>query len=179
MKRSCLKSNTIISFPVAVLLSACFLARSYGEERMSLFLHNRNGFYSRLSGDRDNQNQEDPEDSFGTRNTSFGPCVNPIGAGKCLSSTDAYYNFCRKDDVTLEDCQTSISKLAEAVGIDYDNDTSTCFALFPGVGLTKADLEVFCPKADDVAFYYPETSGFPVDGQSNVELFECFKCTRG
>ena len=95
------------------------------------------------------------------------------------SKDDAFYNTCRKNGITLELCQASVSKLSEAVGVDYDSASSTCFALFPGVGLTKEELEAFCPAADEVTFYYPETLGFPVDAQSNVDSFECFKCTRG
>jgi hypothetical protein len=163
-----------------VLLTTGFIGRSSGQERMALFLHNHNGFFLQLSGDP--SHHDDPEnlqDSFGAQRTSFGPCDTSIGAGKCLSSTDAFYNYCKKDGLKLEDCQASVSKLSEAVGLDYDSETRTCFALFVGVGLTEDDLKAFCPKADEVAFYYPETSGFPVDAQSNVESFACFQCSRG
>lgn len=159
------------------LLSASFVGGSFGQERTTLFLREHVGFLSRICGD--DPRQQSPEDSFGTNASSFGPCVTAVGAGKCMSSADAYYNTCRKDDISLEFCQASVAKLSEAVGIDYDSTTSSCYALFPGVGLTKEDLEAFCPNADEITFFYPETSGFPVDAQSNVESYQCYKCTRG
>lgn len=166
---------------------ACFIGLSYGEERMTLF--QRHGLFSRLCGhnkDHDNHNhnphhdqdQENPEDAFGAQTSSFGPCVTPIGAGKCTSSSNTFYNYCRKNGVSLENCQASVSKLQLAVGIDYDSTSNICYALFPGAGLTKADLETACPDADEVTFFYPQVSGFPVDGNSGVDAHECFRCSR-